>query len=92
MWGEPCGGQTAEAGHINPRTAIRPCRLAQVQVPRIAPVQPRRSGRTSPAPRTAKRQEPRLVDDTSPRRGHCAGTAQMVVEQAVIGGEGGGWY
>ncbi|MDA0241966.1 MAG: hypothetical protein OT477_00990 [Chloroflexi bacterium] len=51
-------------------------------MPRIAPIQPRRSGRTAPAPRTTKRQEPRLVDDTPGRRGHRAGTAQACPELA----------
>ena len=53
-------------------------------MPRVAPIQPCRGGRTSPAPRATKRQEPRLVDDTPGRRGHRAGTAQMVIEQVVI--------
>ena len=51
-------------------------------MPRVTPIQPRRGGRTAPCARTAKRQEPRLVDDTAPCGRHRAGTAQACPEFA----------
>ena len=86
VWHNGIGaGKPSQRRHIIPHIHIDSPNPIIVQVPRVTPIQPCGSGRTAPCARATKRQESRLVYHTPPRGRHYAGTAQMVVEQVVIG-------